>query len=384
MIGMSGQLGLAEEYDMVYSAASRMMWVQENRVWRLDSPSGGWPEERRAAWRELEAALCASEGPEPHAGEPADPARHLISRRATGPVDLPITFAEAVAEWEARMAADPGPYEPRTDPYPDDYLVPGRAVVMHESQMMTLTGPLGDLVHRLAPGRPAVRITGHTAELSRLVHAAADELRGAMGTAAPTPHPVGPVNVASVSHRPSDVDDLRSRYKALSRAAWRASENMPTLKYMLESGDASVKPATTKAAQNVQDLLSGRARVFWRERHELIDPSVHVTSGVNWPGGQPVPDLIASEAEDFERGVALGRKPRAPHPAEARTYREKGNPDHVAISAVRAGILAEILDEYAARIRPGAGSGIVHFSAYGLTHFISERIGRELRETYGF
>ncbi|MFH8892734.1 hypothetical protein [Streptomyces sp. NPDC017949] len=381
---MSGQVRLAEAYDMVYSAASRMMWVQEDRVWRLDSPGGRWPEERRAAWRELEAALCASEGPEPQAGEPSDPARHLISRRAAGPVDRPITFAEAVVEWEARMAADPGPYEPRTGPYPDDYLVPGRAVVMHEGQMMTLTGPLGDLAYRLAPGRPAVKIAGNTAELSRLVHAAADELREAMGANTPTPHPAGAVSVAPVSHRPSDVDDLRTRYEALSRAAWRASENMPTLKYMRESGDASVKPATTKAAQDVQDLLAGRSGVFWRERHELIDPRVHVTSGVNWPGGQPVPDLIASEAEDFERSVALGRKPRAPHPTEVRIFREKGNPDHVAISAVRAGILAEILDEYAARIHPGAESGIVHFSAYGLTHFISEGIGRELRETYGF
>ncbi|MFE5964126.1 hypothetical protein [Streptomyces sp. NPDC056463] len=381
---MSGQLELADAYDLIYSAAARMMWVQESRVWRLDSLGGGWPEERRAAWRELEAALSASEGPQPREGEPSDPTRHLISRRATGPVDRPITFSEAVAEWEARMAADPGPWETRREPFLNDYLVPGRAVVMHEGHMMTLTGPLADMVNRLAPGRPAVKIAGDTAELSRLVHVAADELRAAMGASAPTPHPVGSVSVASVSHRPSEVDDLRPRYDALFRAASHASENMPTLAHMRENSDFSVSPFTVKAAQDVQDLLAGRSRVFWRERHELIDPSVHTTAGVQWPEGQPTPSPLGSKAQFFARSAELGRKPRPPHPGEVRIFREKGDPDHVAISAVRAGILAEILDEYAARIHPGAESGIMHISAFDLTDFISEGIGRELRETYGF
>lgn len=63
------------------------------------------------------------------------------------------------------MAEDPGPYEPRMEPYPDDYLVPGQAVVVQEGHMLVLTGPLRDLVHRMAPGRPAVTIAGETAEL---------------------------------------------------------------------------------------------------------------------------------------------------------------------------------------------------------------------------
>ncbi|MEU6986882.1 hypothetical protein ABZ946_26170 [Streptomyces sp. NPDC046324] len=381
---MSGQLELADAYEMIYSAASRMMSQEERPVWRLDSPGGRWSEERRAAWRELEAALSVSEGPAPQEGEPSDPARHLISRRAAGPVDRPITFAEAVAEWEARMAADPGPWEARMEPYADDYLVPGRAVVMPDGHMMTLTGPFGDLVHRLTPGRPAVKIAGDTAELSRLVHVAADELRAAMGANAPTPHPVGTVDVARVSHRPSDVDDLQARYDALFRAAQRASDNMPTLEYIRETGDASVSPFTTKAAQDVQNLLAGRSRVFWREQHELIDPSVHATAGVSWTEGQPAPRPAGDKAKFFARSAELGRKPRPPHPGEVRTFREKGDPDDVTISAVRAGILAEILDEYAARIHPGAESGIIHFSAYDLTDFIDEGIGRELRETYGF
>lgn len=381
---MSGQMQLADAYDIVYSAAARMMWMQKSRVWRLESPGGGWPEERREAWRELEAALTVSEGPAPQAGEPSDPVRHLISRRAAGPVDRPITFAEAVAEWTARMVEDPGPYEPRTEPYPDDYLVPGQAVVVPESHMVVLTGPLDDLVHRLAPGRPPVTITGDTAELSRLLHDAADELREAIGAAVPTPQPVGTVSVARVSHRPSDVDDLQARYEAMSRAAWRASENIPTVEEMRESMDFAVNPEVAKAAQVLQSLLAGRSGEFWRERHELIDPRVHSVSGVDWPEGRPVAEPVAAEADSFARSVTLGRKPRSPLPGERRIFREKGNPDHVVISAVRAGILAEILDEYSARVHPGAQSGWMHFSAYDLTDFISEGIGRELRETYGF
>ncbi|MER6158761.1 hypothetical protein ABT147_24945 [Streptomyces sp. NPDC001868] len=381
---MSGQMQLADAYDIVYSAAARMMWMQKSRVWRLESPGGGWPEERREAWRELEAALTVSEGPAPQAGEPSDPVRHLISRRAAGPVDRPITFAEAVAEWTARMVEDPGPYESRTEPYPDDYLVPGQAVVVPESHMVVLTGPLDDLVHRLAPGRPPVTITGDTAELSRLLHNAADELREATGAAVPTPQPVGTVSVARVPHRPSDVDDLQARYEAMSRAAWRASENIPTVEEMRESMDFAVNPEMAKAAQVLQSLLAGRSGEFWRERHELIDPRVHSVAGVDWPEGRPVAEPVAAEADGFAHSVALGRKPRPPQPGERRVFREKGNPDHVVISAVRAGILAEILDEYSARVHPGAQSGWMHFSAYDLTDFISEGIGRELRETYGF
>lgn len=83
---MSCQTKLADAYDAVYSAASRMMWVQQDRVWRLDSLGGGWPEELRQTWRELEAALSVSEhGLEPRAGEPSDPTSHLISRRAARP-----------------------------------------------------------------------------------------------------------------------------------------------------------------------------------------------------------------------------------------------------------------------------------------------------------
>ncbi|MFE7843138.1 hypothetical protein ACFU53_45900 [Streptomyces sp. NPDC057474] len=282
------------------------------------------------------------------------------------------------------MVEDPGPYEPRLKPYPDDFMVPGRAVVIPEGHMMVLTGPFRDLAYRLAPGRPAVTIAGNTAQLSRLLHDAADELRAAVGATVPTPHPVDTVDVARVSHRPSDVDDLQARYETLSRAAWRASENLPSLKDMRESGDFSVNPETSIAADDLQNLLAGRSGLFWRETHDLIDSRVHKVSGVDWPEGQPVPQLIADEADAFKRSVELGRKPRAPHANEHRIFREKGNPDHVAISAVRAGILAEILDEYAARIRPGSQSGIMHFSAYDLTDFISEGIGRELRATYGF
>ncbi|WP_186319160.1 hypothetical protein [Streptomyces sp. SAJ15] len=54
------------------------------------------------------------------------------------------------------------------------------------------------------------------------------------------------------------------------------------------------------------------------------------------------------------------------------------------ISATRALVFAEILDEFAARLTPGRNAGLIHYSAYELCQFLTWGIGRELRAHSGF
>ena len=73
--------------------------------------------------------------------------------------------------------------------------------------------------------------------------------------------------------------------------------------------------------------------------------------------------------------MALSERDRAILDFERTWWAEPG-PKELAIrqrfdlSATRAGILAEILDELAARLRPGIHSGVIHYSAYDLARFL--------------
>lgn len=100
------------------------------------------------------------------AGELSDPARHVIARRAPGGADRPLTFDEALRDWEERLAADPGYLVERKEGgFTDLFMGPGLCVVIPHARQLKTLSILRELYRRLAPGRPAVVIGSEAAEL---------------------------------------------------------------------------------------------------------------------------------------------------------------------------------------------------------------------------
>ncbi|MGW2600048.1 hypothetical protein [Streptomyces klenkii] len=383
---MSEQMNLADAYELVYSAAARMLWAQEGPDWR-DERESEWPAARRTAWQHLERVLLEAEAAlgAPRPGEASDPARHLISRRAPGDVDRPLTFDEAVRDWKQRLDADPGFLVERREPYPDYYMEPGSCVVIPSSPYLAMIGVFPELFHRLAPGRPGVTLGSGAADLGAVAHEAADALRAPLGATAPTPHPGTAPWISPVSRRVSDLPDLPERFEALRRAAWYAAEAMPSPEELKGTLDFSVELRAAVAAADIQLMLSGQPAHAWREEYEQIDAARHGVVGlVSGPAGEAMPVPFEKDAADWRELNAKGSLPWTPKEYQRQYYPDRGETGNVVISATRALVFAEILDEFAARLTPGRNAGLIHYSAYELGQFLTWGIGRELRAHSGF
>ncbi|MFI9305693.1 hypothetical protein [Streptomyces triculaminicus] len=380
---MSEQTTLADAYERVYSIAARMLWAQGHPAWREEGSE--WPESRRAAWRSLEQVLLDSEvsSRTPRAGELSDPSRHLISRRAPGSTDRPLSFDEAVQDWRRRLDSDPGYLVERDEPYPDYYMAPGACVVLPPARHLALIGIFHELFHRIAPGRPGIVLGPDAADLSAVSHEAADALRAPLGLTVPTPHPVTAPWVDPSPHRVSDVPDLTAKFEALRRAAWLAAEALPSPEEVIETVDFSVSLSAARAAADLLQLLAGHPAPAWREEYEEIDPSRHGVVGLDSDDSGTHPTPFAKEAASWRSLFA-----KSPDPWTPTTYQRQFQPDRgeddVVLSATRALVLAELLDEFAARHVPGRQSGLIHYSAYEFGQFAVWEIGRELRSHAGF
>ncbi|TVL90522.1 hypothetical protein [Streptomyces sp. SAJ15] len=300
---MSEQNELASDYERLYSAAARMMWAQRTRSWH-DADSR-WPAERRTAWRTLEQVLLDAEAAlgAPRPGEGSDPARHLISRRASGDADRPLPFDEAVQDWKQRLDADPGFLVERWEPYPDYYMEPGSCVIVPSSPYFAMIGIFPELFHRLAPGRPAVTIGSGASDLCVVAHEAADALRAPLGIATPTPQPGNAPWIAPVSRPVSDLPDLPERFEALRRAAWYAAEAMPSPEELKGTLNFTVQLRAAVAATDIQLMLTGQVAPAWREEYEQIDPARHGVVGlVSGPGDEAVPVPFEKDAAKW-RGL---------------------------------------------------------------------------------
>ncbi len=363
----------AAAYEQLYSAAARMLWAQESPTWRRKEqhPRFGWSPERCAAWQALENCLLAAEGEEPRAGELSDPARHLISRRAPGGEDRPLGFREALADWVSRLNADPG--------YLEDYsLRPGACVIVPPARFWATDFALQELASRLAPGRPPSTIGADAARLSALAHEAAEALRTPLGVTAPAPYPPGGVPwIGPASRRVSDVPDLRVRLEELRGAAWRAAEVIPSPEELKASPDFSVMMETAVTASDLLALLGGHSVQVWREYLGGVDPSRHFVWGSSAAGGHGDPESFTKKADDWTQAFAKGPEPWTPADYQRPPQRDRGETE-VVLSATRAVVFAELLDELAARLRPGLHSGMIHYSSYDLVHFIGQRFWREL------
>ncbi|MER5780311.1 hypothetical protein ABT104_01090 [Streptomyces mobaraensis] len=383
---MTEQLNMADAYEQVYSAAARMLWAQQGPSWRQeDDPEWTWPAARRAAWQALEQVLLDAEAAlgasEP--GEASDPGRHLISRR--GPGDRPLTFDEAVQDWKRRLDEDPGFLVERREPYPDYYMEPGSCVIIPSSPYLAMIGIFPELFYRLAPGRPAVTIGSGAADLCAVAHEAADALRAPLGIATPTPHPGNASWIASVSRPVSDLPDLPERFEALRRAAWNAAEAMPSPDELKGTLDFSVQMEAAVAGADIRMMLAGQAAPAWREEYQQIDPARHGVVGlVSGPAGEAVPVPFEKDAADWRGLNAKGTLPWTPEDYQRQYYPDRDGTQNVVISATRAMVFAEILDEFAARLTPGRNAGLIHYNAYELGQFLTWGIGRELRAHAGF
>ncbi|GHG56716.1 hypothetical protein [Streptomyces griseocarneus] len=380
---MSEQTALADAYERLYSASARMLWAQEYPAWRQEDSQ--WPAARREAWQALEQVLLEADASlgAPGQGEVSDPSRHLISRRAPGAVDRPLPFHEAVQDWRQRLAADPGFLVERMTPSPDFYMEPGACVVVPRARHFLMTGIFHELFFRVAPGRPGISLGPEAAELSAVAHEAADALRAPLGLTVPTPIPGAAPWITPVPHRFTDLPGLETRLEALRRAAWPAAETVPTVEEKKASADFSLRISVCKAAADVRELLAGRPAPAWREQYEQIDPARHGVVGLDADASGPRPTSFAEEAAAWRRAFAKGPSPWTPEEYQRQFYPDRGEKD-VALSATRALVFAELLDEFAARHYPGRQSGLIHYSAYEFGQFVREEFGREMRDHVGF
>ncbi|WP_051926872.1 hypothetical protein [Streptomyces durhamensis] len=360
------QTGLDFAYEQLYSAAARMLWSQESPTWRRKDqhPRFGWSPERCAAWQTLEDCLLAGETEEPRIGEPSDPARHLVTRRAPGGEDRPLSFQEAREDWMTRLNADPGYLV-------DEQLQPGACVMTTGSRHLETIFALKELARRLAPGRPPVTIGPEAGRLSALAHEAADALRAPLSAAAPSPYTPGSEPWIAPASRPvSAVPDLPARLEKLRTAAWRAAEAIPTPDELKAHSDFSVMMEASIATSDVLALLQGRPAPEWREHLEGIDPAHHLAWGEVTVAGQRRPKSFDHEADAWRRVFAEGPTPWALTEYRDPPKRHLGAQE-VVLSATRALVFAEMLDELAARLRPGTHTGLIHYSAYDLSYFIN-------------
>ncbi|BBC35807.1 hypothetical protein SGFS_071010 [Streptomyces graminofaciens] len=392
---MTDHQGQATAYEQLYSAAARMLWSQENPDWRpgYEDEQYGWPRERRVAWQALESCLRAADGEGASAGEagggdswtgeaggrdswtgePSDSARHLLARRAPGDDDRPLSFRAALADWTTRLDADPGYLTA------GDTLRPGACVLLPASRHWVMVFALQELAYRLAPGRPPVTVGADAARLSTLAHEAAQALRAPLGAPAPSPYEPGAAPwVSPVSRRVGEGPDARASFEELRETAWRAAEAIPSPEELKANPDFSVTLEASIAASDVLALLSGRPARVWREQRDGIDPARHLLWGSSAAAGaQGQPKGFVEEADSWAEAFAGGPAPWTPTEYVLPPERDRGETD-VVLSATRALVLAELLDELAARLRPGVHSGLIHYGAYDLGHFVNHRFRREL------
>jgi hypothetical protein len=175
----------------------------------------------------------------------------------------------------------------------------------------------------------------------------------------------------------SDLPDLASRLESLRTTAWRAAEATPTPDELTANSDYSVMLEASIAASDVLALLQGRTAPVWRDAHEGVDPARHMTWGTTAGEEGRRPESLDEEAEFWAEAVSAGPAPWAPTKPQQATEGHLASKE-VLLSATRATVFAEMLDELSARLRPGLHIGRIHYTSYDLVHFIDHGFRREL------
>jgi hypothetical protein len=352
------------EYERVYSAAARMMWLEYPWLRKR-----GWSEERTAAWQTLEEVLASDARVPAGPGEPSDPTRHLLTRR--GPDDRPVPLAEAAQDWwtrikEGRQVKHPGSVLLEyPDLYGDAAFEPGSCVIVTSRWKTAAAEVTADLERRLAPGRPAYAIGEEAAELSATLHEIADHLRGAFTGQGPSPHPGGLPWIAATPE-PFTTRLDAARLERLRGAAQSAADHIPPRReQVIATRDRSVKKDTAQAAETLRRVLGGDEDSPWRERGST-DARYDLMSG------SPDPSFASKNAEFRRELFEESPLPRVPSVREIAEPPRSGEPHWKAISGDTTFVVAEILDEAAARLVPGRSTAMIGYDAQPFSSLVAE------------
>jgi hypothetical protein len=356
------------EYERVYSAAARMMWLEY--PW---SRQPGWPEGRREAWRALEEVLISDSRVLAGPGQASDPSRHLLTRR--GSDDRPLPLAEAARDWwsrtkEGRQVRHPGSaLLDHPELYGDVVFEAGSCVIVTDHWVLAVTKVLTDLERRLAPGRPACVIAEEAEGLSVTLHEIADHLRGAFTGQGSTPHPGGASWIATVPEPFTTGVDV-TRLDRLRRVARAAAEHIPPRERLIDARDRSVRRDTARAAEVLRRVLAGEEDTPWRER-DAVDAAHDLMTGARESS------FLNKDTEIRRRVLADSPLPRVPREREVAEPPGSGGPVWKAVSAETVFVMAEVLDEAAARLVPGRATAMIGYDAQTFS-FLSGEIATHL------
>ncbi|WP_017604276.1 hypothetical protein [Nocardiopsis alkaliphila] len=360
-MSVSGEMVV--EYERVYSVAARMMWLEY--PWLRKQ---GWSEERREAWQALEEVLVSDAQVPVETGEPSDPTRHLLTRRA--PDDRPVPLAEAARDWSTRIKEGRQVKHPGTllldhpDLYGDVAFEPGSCVIVSSHWVLAAAEVTADLKRRLAPGRPGYVIGAEAAGLSMTLHEIADHLRNAFTGQGPTPHPGGVPWIASTPE-PFTTGVDATRLERLRSVAWTAADHIPPRERVIATRDRSVRKDTAQVAEVLRRVLAGEEPPPWWESGSM-DIRYDLMSGSHDAS-------FATKNEQFRRELfEESPLPRVPREREVAEPPKSGEPRWRAISKDTTFVVAEMLDEAAARLAPGRATAMIGYDTQTFSSLAAE------------
>lgn len=360
---MSDDESVWTEYRRIYSAAARMYWLQEGEVGHHPE----WSQARKDSWLTLGGVLHEHVAPSVERSGPSDTTRHLISQRSSD--GRPIPLDEAARMWQERLDASPTIRYPRLGPDPFSLgedahntvrFAPGSCVLLPSTWLSSAAKAVGELSRRLAPGRPPVTVAPLAAHLSQTFHALANQLRGAFPDIAPLPHPATAPWITS-DPTPHVGRTDAAALEELRQAAHEAAASTPTKQQAVEARDYSSSMSVIEAGHILRDIVAGSPEDPWREREAGIDPgsSQLVSADLTFEKWNGQLLATALEREPFPR-VPIESEDAVP-PTEDLQMKAMGRETAL--------VVAEILDENAARLHPGRRTEMIGFDAYSFTRF---------------
>ncbi|MFK4085296.1 hypothetical protein ACI2LF_14380 [Kribbella sp. NPDC020789] len=326
------------DFDKLYSSAARMLGAQGSPSWRTDR----WPAERRSAFAALEAELTG-----PQYGDSGDPAHDLVVAGAT--------FPEAAQSMEQYIAGDPEGVD--------------SPLVLAGPLHTAISGALDELAARLAPGRPAVVIGSEGAKAAEALRELATAVRSGLDQPPGTPRRI------LVDSSPLTADP--SSYERLANLAKAAADAVPTAEEL--GDDFSVRHDVSVAAADLRSLVAGQDAPAWRERQPGIEADRHVLTAYRWDGTEGRPVELSEWAAELHDVLATSGPPWLPSAARP-APRESVERSWILYPKRQALVTADLLEELAVRLTPGAGVGQIHFSAYPLQQFIAYSLRRGTTE----